>query len=139
MKVIVDASVAVQWFVEESYSASAKRLLLEGNELLAPDLIHSELGNVLWKKWRRGEVSEGEARTILNVFQQFPVQIYPSGSLSEAAWEFAYILERSFYDSLYLALAALHDCPLATADRRLYNALGSSSAAPALIWVEEIP
>jgi len=54
------------------------------------------------------------------------------------AWEIASSFSRSFYDSLYLALAVDRDCPLVTADRRLYNALAGGSSPAPLIWVAEI-
>jgi predicted nucleic acid-binding protein len=43
---VVDASVAVKWFVPEIHSAEALRLLSSDCELLAPDLLPSELGNI---------------------------------------------------------------------------------------------
>jgi predicted nucleic acid-binding protein len=58
---VVDASVAVKWFVPEIHSAEALRLLSLYCELLAPDLLPSEFGNILWKKTRRGEIRVPEA------------------------------------------------------------------------------
>lgn len=55
------------------------------------------------------------------------------------AWEIAQAWERSFYDSLYLALSAALDCPLVTADRKLYNALQGRSSGLDLVWVADIP
>ena len=37
MKCVVDASVAVKWYVPEIHSARAERLLDQANELHAPD------------------------------------------------------------------------------------------------------
>jgi predicted nucleic acid-binding protein len=65
--VIVDASVAVKWVVEEPDSAVAKSL--QNHRLLAPDLLHVECANVLRKKALRGELPppdvEGRLRTLL--------------------------------------------------------------------------
>ena len=36
---VVDASVAIKWFVPEIHAEAARRLLREGITLLAPDLI----------------------------------------------------------------------------------------------------
>jgi predicted nucleic acid-binding protein len=44
--------------------------------------------------------------------------------------------DRSFYDGLYVALAARAGCPLVTADRKLYNSLRDGDLAESLIWVE---
>lgn len=139
MRVVVDASVAVKWFFPEAGSQGALRLLEGEPDLLAPDLIRAEVGNVLWKKWRRSEIEEQEAGLILRDFKRLPLQICSSEPLTEAAWELAHTLERSFYDSLYLALAILAECPLVTADAKLYNALQIHSARSYLVWVDDVP
>ena len=47
MRLVVDASVAVKWLVEEEYSDAADRLLEGRHELFAPRLMASEVANVL--------------------------------------------------------------------------------------------
>jgi predicted nucleic acid-binding protein len=140
---VVDASVAIKWFVPEVHHEAARRLLREGFELLSPDRVRSEVGNVLWKKWRRGELSAGEAVAILRDFGRFPLRIRSSESLMEGAWVVAERFGRSFYDGLYVALAVETESSLVTADSRLYNALRDDALAEALadnlLWVEEAP
>jgi len=138
---VVDASVAIKWFVPEVHHEAARRLLREGFELLSPDLVRAEVGNVLWKKWRRGELSAGEAVAILRDFGRFPLRIRTSASLVEGTWTVAERFGRSFYDGLYVALAVETESSLVTADLRLYNALRDDALADALadnlLWVEE--
>ena len=136
---VVDASVAIKWFVPEVHHEAARRLLREGFELLSPDLVRPEVGNVLWKKWRRGELSAGEAVAILRDFGRFPLRIRTSESLVEGAWTVAERFGRSFYDGLYVALALETGSPLVTADSRLYNALRYDALADNLLWVEDAP
>jgi predicted nucleic acid-binding protein len=52
MTVIVDASVALKWVLEEDGSDHASALLAE-QPLAAPDLLVVECANVLWAKARR--------------------------------------------------------------------------------------
>jgi len=52
---VVDASVGIKWFVPEIHSDAARRLLTEDSILLVPDLFFPEIGNILWKRVRRGE------------------------------------------------------------------------------------
>lgn len=50
MKVVVDASIAIKWFVTERSADGSRRLLAHGIGWYAPDLILSETANVIWKK-----------------------------------------------------------------------------------------
>ena len=137
-QLVVDASVAIKWVVPEIHSEAAVRLLGRDQEMLAPDLLWSECGNTLWKKWRRQELSTAEVGALLQTLRRFPLRIFPSESLYASAWEIAQRFDRSFYDSLYVALSAGGSCPLVTADLRLYNALQGKSAEFELIWVEDL-
>lgn len=138
MRLVVDASVAVKWFLPEIHSRAAERLLSEAFELMAPDLICSELGNVLWKRWRRRELSEAAASEILSDFKRYPLDIFRSGLMLDDVWRLASTLNRSFYDCVYLALAETKKCPLVTADLKFFTALKNSRLATPVIWVEEI-
>lgn len=57
MKVVVDASVAVKWYVQEEHSVNAERLLDGSFELNAPELICPEFGSIIWKKYRKGDLT----------------------------------------------------------------------------------
>jgi predicted nucleic acid-binding protein len=139
IRFVVDASVAVKWVLPEIHSGLAERLLGDGSELWAPDLVWAEVGNIVWKRWRKGEISPERARAILEVFSGFPLQIYSSETLSRTAWGIAHTFNRSFYDSLYLALAIQEGCLMVTADRRLYNAVGGASSKLPILWIEDLP
>jgi predicted nucleic acid-binding protein len=138
-RVVVDASVAVRWFLPEIHAQAAAGALRENHELLAPDLIWAEVGNAFWKKWRRGELSREVARDLLRDFRRVPLEITPSQALLGAAWHIATECGRSIYDSLYIALADIRTCQLITADRKLVNAFKHSPYAARLRWVEDCP
>lgn len=127
--VVVDSSVAVKWFVPETLSEAASRLLDGSFELWAPDLLVAEVGNTLWKKVARAELAVEEARAVLAAFAQVPLTLVSSKGLIEAALEIAAAYRRTVYDSLYLALAVACDCVLVTADDRLVNALAAGPLA----------
>jgi predicted nucleic acid-binding protein len=57
---VIDASIAVKWVVEEEGTAAALSLRKRAR-LIAPDLLISECANILWKKVRRRELSKDEA------------------------------------------------------------------------------
>lgn len=136
---VVDASVAIKWFLPEVHSEAAARLLRPAYRLLAPDLIWAEFGNVLWKKWRCKEIEAKLAQGILQDFRRFPVDVRGSELLVQSAWEIAVEFERTVYDSLYLAVAQSTGCSLVTADSKFHNALKRTRLAPFLLWIEDLP
>ena len=134
---VVDASVAVKWFVPEVHTDAALRLLDGEHELLAPDLLLPEFGNILWKKIRLTEITPEEGRNILRGLLAVPLDVYPSEGLLEPAFEIAHGINRSVYDSFYLALALIHDCRMVTADRRFHDAVQAGPLSLNLRWVED--
>ena len=136
-RLIVDASVAIKWVVPEEHSEEAYSLLAEGRDLRSPDLLWAESGNILWKKWRRKELTSQEVGELLTELRRYPLRILPAEPLCDLAWEVAQRFDRSFYDSLYLALAVSDSCPFVTADRRLYNALRTAPDFD-LIWIGDV-
>ncbi len=135
---VVDASVAVKWFLPEIHSQAAERVLICGEKLSAPDPIWAEVGNALYKRVIRKEITLEEASAILKDFLRFPLLTYASKSLLDAAWAFAGRFSLSVYDSLYLALAAGLNCSLVTADKKFYDAMQKKSLGPKLVWVEDV-
>jgi predicted nucleic acid-binding protein len=125
--VVVDASVAAKLLFEEEGSAEAEAALsAPGLRLLAPDLLVAEVGSVIWKRARRGEISAGQAGDLLDRFLMLPVELRSAGEVATEALELAIILDRSVYDCLYLALAIMSDTVMLTMDVRLANAVGST-------------
>jgi predicted nucleic acid-binding protein len=139
MKYVVDASVAVKWYVPEVQSVEADRLLDPAHELYAPDLIVPEFGNILWKKVGRGELTAAQARKIIEAFIDVPMFKYSATPLLEAAFDGAVQSAQTVYDWTYLALAVALDCPMVTADEKFYLALRSGALAKHLCWVADIP
>lgn len=136
---VADASVAVKWYVPEVHSDDAIRLLEPGTVIHVPDLFHSEVGNILWKKCGRGELSSAEARRIARAVLASPLSVHAATALLEGATDIAIRSGRTVYDALYVALAVALDAPLVTADRRLFNALQGSVLRKHLIWVQDLP
>jgi predicted nucleic acid-binding protein len=137
--VVVDASVAIKWYVREIHYEEARRLLTAAYERIAPDLMPIEFGNILWKKVRRGEVSNPDATSALHLLLQVPLLLLPSDSLIEDALSLALASGRTVYDCVYLALALRERCQLVTADQRLVNSLATTSYAASILRVEDIP
>lgn len=115
---VVDASVAVKWLVPESLSDAAASVLEGPSRLCAPDLLFAEVGNVLWKKLRRGELTRAESAEALDTFLEIPLEVFPLAPLVPPAFELAASTGSTVYDCVYLVLAASLRAQLVTADRR---------------------
>jgi predicted nucleic acid-binding protein len=119
--IVVDASVAAQWVLNEP--GTERAIALQNQEaLIAPSVIAAEIGNALWKAVRRGAVTQSDAfaamSTILIPFEA----LIPVEDLRNRALEIAVQLDHPIYDCFYLALAERERCPLVTADKRLVAA-----------------
>lgn len=128
-RLVIDASVAIKWVVNEDGTKDAIKVYERG-KLSSPDLLIVECANVLWKKVRRKELSQDAAIVAANLLQRTDVEIVPTRHLMENAMRLALELDHAAYDCLYLALAEEHDWPFVTADDRLRRKLAQSSNSP---------
>ena len=130
---VIDASVAAKWVLP----ASGETLTQEALELLkryaaaqvrflVPDLFWAEFGNVMWKAVRRGRWTKDAADAAIAAIKDRTLPTVPSLELLEAAFAIANAFEKSFHDSLYVALAISSKAQLVTADERLAQALAAS-------------
>jgi predicted nucleic acid-binding protein len=76
MTLVVDASVAIKWFVEEDGRQQALHVL-DLEERQATDLI-AEVAHGIWKKTLRGEVTDSQASVICAALPRyFKLCIWP--------------------------------------------------------------
>ena len=124
---VIDASVAVKWFVDEPGSSIARAVLVRGESLLAPDLIVVEASNTAWKKVKRKEMTAEQGEAMVRAIPLFFDRLMPSGSLAARAYVLANQLNHPVYDCLYLALAESEAVELITDDARLVTAVSRTA------------
>jgi predicted nucleic acid-binding protein len=134
-RLVVDASVAAKWLVPEPLSDKALAILDGANDLIAPDLFLPEVGNILWKKVRAGDLTEPMAVERFRAVQGMGIRLVATVSLALRALTLALKTGRTVYDTLYLALAESEDCPFVTADVRLVNALSPTPEGARTRWL----
>jgi predicted nucleic acid-binding protein len=122
---VIDASIAVKWVVEEEGTPQALRLRKQA-KLIAPELLVAECANILWKKVRREDLSREEALLAARLLQIAEIELLPTRSLLEAATRIALDLDHPAYDCLYLALAVERECRFVTADERFLRMVGQA-------------
>ena len=119
---IVDASIAIKWVVEEEGSDLAIALRA-GYRFAAPDLFAAECANILWKKTQRGELTRDEASMAARLIERSGVELFSGRPLIGEATELALDLGHPAYDCFYICLAVRQKCRFVTADERLLAAL----------------
>lgn len=138
MKLVVDASVAIKWVVEEEGRASARALVLADHELIAPDFLLVEAANVMWKKVRRRELGSEQASKALGDMRLPLAQLLPMAGLVDRALDIAVELDHPVYDCLYVSAAEKSDCAVVTADRRLLGVVRGSAFSARVADLAEI-
>lgn len=136
---VVDASVAIKWFIPEIHSDAALRAQHAGTHLHIPAFMVLELGNVLAKKIRRNELTPRDGETILKELKHLPLQRHADERLFTAAYQLALDTRRSLYDCLYLALAETVDGIMVTADHKFFTSLTNGPYGRRVMWVEDLP
>lgn len=117
---VVDASVVLQWLLDEPSTGSTEILEahLDGSEpLIAPELLNYEVGNVLVTKIK---LTSEDASELFGNFLDLRIETYSLGADEyRASIDLAHQYRLTVYDASYLALASALDVRLVTADKRL--------------------
>jgi predicted nucleic acid-binding protein len=132
MPLVVDASVAVKFLVQEPGTEEARRLLAIPDALIAPDWILVEAANTFWKKVKRSELLIVHAERHLAALPEFFDTLYPASELIGDALSLSFRLRHAVYDCVYLALALREGCRLVTADDGFSAAIVRAGLAESL-------
>jgi predicted nucleic acid-binding protein len=134
MSAVVDASVALKWFLDEPGAAQAlafRERHLRGDLLLvAPDLLLYEVGNAL--RFKHGFTPSGIQQALSDLLHFQLELIGPTERLLRHAVDLAHRTGLTYYDSFYLAAASDLGTQLITADTRLHAASGKLVAVTLL-------
>lgn len=118
---VLDASAVVFACTEVSDSAEKLMRRLSHVECHAPHLVDAEVGHTMRNQVIRGVLTPQVATAVIRTSGHLVDHRYPhTAPLAEAAWALRGAI--TFYDALYVALAARLDVPLLTGDARLTRA-----------------
>jgi predicted nucleic acid-binding protein len=142
--VVVDASVAIKWVVEEEFSEQAEALLSDAasSAIVGPPALITEVANALYQRTRRRDpktrLTVEEAEAALARLLGLGIQLVSSDSLYPQAFAFArqHGLP-DLYDTLYVVLAQRLGTDLWTDDRKLLDAV--RHLAPWVRWIKDYP
>jgi predicted nucleic acid-binding protein len=120
---VVDASLVVKWFVPEVHSDAARRWLDASHDYIAPDLLFPEAGNAIWRKVRRGELTDDEGQRLAVDLSRVAVEAVSMRGLLPDACALAVGTSITVYDATYLTLAVRLETQVITGDDRLARKL----------------
>ncbi len=119
MRLVLDASAAIEVAMSRGKAARFARALEEADEVLAPDLFVSEVVNTVWKYHQFQHLSQSVCDRALDHAVNLVDAFVPSKDLYREAFLLARTAKRSAYDMFYLALARREDAALLTTDKAL--------------------
>lgn len=122
---VLDASVALSWFLDHpvsTYAIEIRELLVDGGRAVVPALWHLEMANGLVVAERRKIIKADDLTLSLIRLEQLIIQAIETRS---EFWSMRQALNTargfllSAYDSVYLETARVEGVPLATLDKSL--------------------
>ena len=138
--VVVDASLAVKWLVEEDDSDKAHAILQSWVDQditrIAPYLMSFEVANTLHRRVLRGELNVSDGTRMIARLLESRVELHQPSNLHVRALQLASQLrQNAAYDAHYLVLAESAGCELWTADERFYRT--ASPSVDNVRWIGE--
>ena len=119
--IVVDASIAAKWYLNEFGSEEAAHVLTSGAILLAPALIRIEVTGAIVRRFREGKLSLSRAREACALWEDDlaagAIRLISDDTLLGRARELALQIRHAIQDCLYLSAAVeANGARLVTAD-----------------------
>lgn len=115
MTLVVDASVAVCWYLPDPSSERATALLQGAEPLIAPGLLQMEIASVLLRAVRRGELTAREAARVTGELLPRAITLVPDWPPATVVLATATLHGGTVWDAVYVATAISHHASLVTA------------------------
>jgi predicted nucleic acid-binding protein len=132
---VLDASVAVAWFIDPSVAplaARIQRFLLQGDRAIVPHLWRPEVANGFVTAQKRGiltAVRSAQAFAELDLLLAQSIENASHDLSIQRVVATAQTFGLTAYDATYLETARAQQLPLATLDRRLAAAAGPAGVS----------
>jgi predicted nucleic acid-binding protein len=134
---VIDASVAVKWFVSEHDSEKAEEVSASGYSLLAPRLILIEVANALARKAMQKAIAPSDAAEYVRALPQFFAGLLNVDDLIDSALQNACRYQHPIYDFIYLEAARRRDTQMLTADQKFLAKIRGTNLAKLVIFLSE--
>jgi predicted nucleic acid-binding protein len=123
--IVIDANVAVKWYLPEAGTEAALELFSGPSLLCAPDLIRLEVLAALTRRVRNGEATAEETISRCVAWRRHlrsgTVSLVAEQEILDDALGLSLQIRHNLQDCLYLAIARRFEAPLITADRPFHD------------------
>lgn len=128
MKLVVDSSVSLKWWLDDEDYTGEARLLLKSVisgaiELILPELWLYEVANGVVTAVKRNRIQAEEGALFIEEIQAIPFKQYPIALHLSAIYKNAAKYKHAIYDMVYVTIAEMEGIPFITGDQRLYAAV----------------
>lgn len=131
MKLVLDARIAIKWFLPEPDSIKAAAIRdgfrNQVHELIAPDTLPVEVAHALTRAERKNVISQGDAMAKVADLLAVGFALHDYLPLLSRAVEFSSQARIGVFDCIYVALAEREQCQVVTVDQRLITLFPSEA------------
>jgi predicted nucleic acid-binding protein len=119
VRLVLDASAAIEVVLGRGKAPEFERLLGEADQVLAPDLIVSEVVNTIWKYHQFQNLALNACDQAIELAISLLDVLVPCKELYREAFLLARSARQPAYDMFYMALARREDAGFLTTDQAL--------------------
>ena len=119
MRLVLDTSAAANIVLQTALAPGLMTLLEQADRVIAPALMHSELGNTLWKAVRFSGLDIAQAMNHYENAVNLVDEFIADETVMHLALRNAVLHGHPVYDMVFVATAQQHGCSLLTVDRKL--------------------
>jgi len=119
MRLVLDTSAAANIVLQTNLAPALMVILEQADRVIAPSLMHSELGNALWKAVRFSSLTTTQAMNHYDDAIALVDEFILDETLMHQAIRNAMLHAHPVCDMVFIAAAQQHGCSLLSVDKKL--------------------
>lgn len=119
MRLVLDTSAATNIVLQTGQAPALMAILERADRVIAPSLMHSELGNALWKAVRFSGLDTAQAMNHYEDAIALVDEFILDETVMRLAIRNAVLHAHPVYDMVFVAAAQQHGCSLLSVDHKL--------------------
>jgi len=131
VRLVVDSSISLKWWLDDEEFTEEARLLLkkiiDGEiELIIPELWYYEVANGITTAVRRKRITEEDGMMFVEELQSIPASLCEIIPNIKKTYQDAVKYQHAIYDMAYLTVAELENIQFITGDEKLINTVADT-------------